>query len=348
MVLDLRRGRPWRISASLDDGGARSTGKLQAGLQLALDGPLGINDMLSAGILRDADGAGAAHGNHGSQFAYALPYGYWTFALSGSRFAYHQRIAGYNQTFVSSGRSRNLEWKGQRLFQRDQAQTNSWQLRLGKRWSQSSIDDTEIALQRRHATFAEIGWLHRHYLGPSQLDLTLSTRWGVGWFNGQADPKGRQAGAPSLRYTLHALDATLVTPFTLAGHAAVHSATLRLQASRSPLYLSEQFSMGGRYTVRGFSGETVLAAERGFYLRNDVSVPLAASAHAAYLGLDVGQVGGPASRQLAGNQLAGAALGLRGIAGSLSYDLFAGMPLRQPPGFPARHAVFGFSLSAQY
>ena len=123
----------------------------------------------------------------------------------------------------------------QRLFQRDQTQKNSWQFRLGKRWSQAYIDDTEIALQRRHATFAEAAWLHRRYLGASQLDLTLATRWGVSWFNGQADARDRPSGAPTLRYTLHTLDAALATPFSLAGHSAIHHATLRLQASRSPL-----------------------------------------------------------------------------------------------------------------
>ena len=348
VVLRMKRGKPWRLVASLDDGGARRTGKLQAGLQLALDGPLGLNDLLSAGLLRDADRAGAAHGTGGGQFAYTVPYGYWSFSLSASRHAYHQRIAGYNQTFLSSGQARNLEWKVQHLFQRDQTQKNSWQLRLGKRWSQAYIDDTEIAVQRRHASFAELGWLHRHYLGPSQLDLTLATRWGVSWFNGQADPPDRPSNAPTLRYTLHTLDAALATPFRLAGHSALHNATLRLQTSRSPLYLSEQFSIGGRYTVRGFDGEAVLAAERGFSLRNDVSLPLAGSAHAVYLGLDAGQVAGPATRQLARKYLAGAALGLRGNLGSLSYDLFAGWPLKKPPGFAGTHPVFGFSLSVQY
>lgn len=348
VVLRMKRGKPWRLVASLDDGGARRTGKLQAGLQLALDGPLGLNDLLSASLLRDADRAGAAHGTGGGQFAYTVPYGYWNFSLSASRHAYHQRIVGYNQTFLSSGQARNLEWKVQHLFQRDQTQKNSWQFRLGKRWSQAYIDDTEIAVQRRHASFAELGWLHRHYLGPSQLDLTLATRWGVSWFNGQADPPDRPSNAPTLRYTLHTLDAALATPFRLAGHSALHNATLRLQTSRSPLYLSEQFSIGGRYTVRGFNGEAVLAAERGFSLRNDVSLPLAGSAHAFYLGVDAGQVAGPATRQLARKYLAGAALGLRGNLGSLSYDLFAGWPLKKPPGFAGTHPVFGFSLSVQY
>ena len=100
--------------------------------------------------------------------------------------------------------------------------------------------------------------------------------------------------------------------------------------------------------MRGFDGETVLAGERGFYLRNEVSLPLAGSAHAIYLGLDAGQVSGPATRQLPGRHLAGAALGLRGSLGSISYDLFAGWPWKKPPGFPDKNPVFGFSLSVQY
>lgn len=348
LILRIKRGKPWRLGGTMDDAGARATGKLQAGLQLALDGPLGLNDLFSASLQSDADRAGAARGAGGSQLAYALPFGYWTFSLSAGRSAYHQRIAGHNQTFLSSGHASNVEWKMQRLFQRDQTQKNSWQFSLGKRWSRAYIDDTEIALQRRDASHAEIAWLHRHYLGSSQLDLALATRWGVGWLKGQADPPGRQPDAPTLRYTLHTLDAALATPFSLAGHAAMHNATLRLQLSRSPLYLSEQMSIGGRYTVRGFDGETVLAGERGFYLRNDFSLPLAASAHAVYLGLDVGRVAGPATRELAGRRLAGAALGLRGRLGSLAYDLFAGWPLSKPPDFPARHPVFGFSLSVDY
>ncbi len=100
--------------------------------------------------------------------------------------------------------------------------------------------------------------------------------------------------------------------------------------------------------MRGFDGETVLAGERGFYLRNELSLPLAASAHTVYLGFDMGRVAGPATRQLAGRHLAGAAIGLRGNLAGLSCDLFAGWPLGKPPDFPAKHPVFGFSLSYVY
>jgi hemolysin activation/secretion protein len=335
VLIHLRRGKQWKVIASADDSGARSTGKRQAGLTVALDNALGLNDLFSAGVTSDGERQGEERGSGGANLSYALPYGYWNFALSASRYRYHQRVAGYNESFLSSGRSRDLELKVQRLFQRDQSQKNSWQFRVGKRWSNAFIDDTEITVQRRNTTFAELAWLHRRYMGDLQLDLTLANRWGVSWFNGQADDEGREPGSPTLRYSLQTLDATLLAPFTLAGQALSYSATLRAQTSHSDLFLADQFSIGSRYTVRGFDGETTLAAERGFYLRNGIDLPLAGSGQSVYVGVDYGQVFGPSVRYQPGDRLAGATLGLRGSYSGLSYDLFAGGRCSSPPVFTA-------------
>ena len=230
----------------------------------------------------------------------------------------------------------------------DQSQKNSLQFRLAKRWSAAYIDDTEIMVQRRNTTVAELAWLHRHYLGAAQLDLTLASRWGVSWLNGQGDEPGREPGAPAFRYSLQTLDATLTTPFSLAGQPLVHSATLRAQTTRSALYVVDQFSIGSRYTVRGFDGETVLAAERGYFLRNDIELPLGSSGQSLYAGLDYGELFGPSVRQLPGSRLAGAAVGVRGSAHGLAYDLFAGWALHKPAGYATRNPVFGFNLSYQF
>jgi hemolysin activation/secretion protein len=348
VVIHVKRGKPWRVIVTADDSGARGTGKLQAGLNVALDNVLGLNDMFVAGASKDGERDDASRGTGGAHLSYALPYGYWNLALSASRYHYHQQVAGYNETFMSSGRSRELELKVQRLFQRDRSQKNSLQFRLARRWSAAYIDDTEITVQRRNTTTAELAWLHRHYLGAAQLDLTLASRWGVGWLNGQGDGPGREPGAPVFHYSLQTLDATFVTPFSLAGQSLVHSATLRAQTTNSALYVMDQFSIGSRTTVRGFDGETMLAAERGFFVRNDIELLLGASGQSVYVGLDYGQLSGTSVRYLPGSRLAGTVVGLRGNARGLSYDLFAGRPLYQPDDFTTRKPVFGFHLAYQF
>ena len=352
VVISVKRSKPWKLTGTLDDSGAKGTGKLQAGLNLAVDNPLGLNDLFNIGITTDADRKAGQRGTTGNNVYYAVPAGYWNFAVSGSTYDYHQAVAQLNQTFISSGKSRNLELKISQLFQRDQSQKNSWQFKVGKRWSHAYVEDTEIAAQDRNTTFAELAWVHTHYFGNAQLDLTLANRWGVSWFNGQTYAKNvlgqEDPSTNNLHYTLQTIDATLSVPFKIASQSLTYVGTFRGQTSRSPLYLTDQFSIGNRYTVRGFDGELTLAGERGFYLRNELNIPIANSGQSAYVGLDVGKVYGPSVQNLLGDKLAGAAIGLRGGLFGLSYDVFSSWALYKPQGFSTAMPAVGFNLSYQY
>jgi hemolysin activation/secretion protein len=348
IVIDVKHKSRWKLVLNFDDTGAKGTGKYQAGLNLAYDNLFGINDLINVGFNTDADRRGGQRGTTGNSVAYSAPYGYWTFGLAASGYRYHQEIAGRNQTFISSGDSKNLDVKIQRLFQRDQTQKNTWQLRVGKRYSLAFIDNVEIGVQLRNTTFLELAWLHRHYFGDAQLDLTLADRRGVNWFNGQGDLPDRESNGPTFRYAVQTADATFVLPFKVAGHALTYVGTARAQTTKSPLYVSEQFSIGNRHTVRGFDGEMTLAAERGFFLRNELAVPLANSGQSVYAGLDVGKVYGPSVQYLSGDKLAGAVLGVRGVLHNLNYEVFAGWALRKPEHFSTSRPAVGFSLIHQY
>jgi len=348
VVITVKRVKPWKVTISLDDSGAKGTGKLQTGMNAALDNALGANDLFNFGVNTDADRKGEQRGTTGGNAYYAIPYGYWTFSVYASSYDYHQQIAGLYQTFVSSGKSRSLEFTTQQLFYRDQYQKHSWQFKVGKRWSHSYVDDTELEVQRRNTTFAELAWVHTRYIGDAQLNLTLANRWGVSWFNGQPDLEPRLPDAPTYRYTLQTLDASLYAPFKLFGQSFNYIGAVRAQATRSALFQSEQFSIGNRYTVRGFDGEQTLAAERGFYVRNELEMPLAQSKQALYVGLDAGRVFGPSAQYLLGDKMVGAAAGVRGGVAGLRYDAFLSWALVKPDGLKTATPAAGFSVSYQY
>jgi hemolysin activation/secretion protein len=348
VVLNVQRNKFWKISASLDNSGAKGTGQLQAGANLSVDNMLGLSDMFNVGINTDADRNNSQHGTNGNNIYYAIPMGYWYASISASDYDYHQKIAGNNQSFVSSGKSQNLDAKINYVFQRDQTQKNSGQFNIDKRWSNAFIDDTEIDVQKRNVTYVEAGWVHKHYFGNAQLDLTLLNRWGVSWFGGQQDAENLPADTPTFQYTLQTIDTTLSLPFNVGSQPLSYITTLRGQTTQSALYLADQFSIGGRYTVRGFDGELTLTAERGFYLRNELDIPIASSAHSAYIGIDVGKVFGPSVQYLVGDKLAGAAVGLRGSYQGVSYDLFSSWPLYRPEQFRTTIPSVGFSLTFQY
>ena len=110
----------------------------------------------------------------------------------------------------------------------------------------------------------------------------------------------------------------------------------------------DRFSIGGRYTVRGFDGESVLMAERGWLIRNDLGWSLGNSGQELYLGLDHGQVGGASADLLGGGRLTGAVIGLRGGYKDLSWDVFTGAPLSKPEGFKTAHNTSGINLTLNF
>jgi len=345
--ISLKHGRPWRLTATLDDSGALATGKLQAGFNFALDNILGLNDLFNIGLNNDADNK-RGHGTRGVNAFYSMPWGNATFSLSGGTSYYQQRIVGRNQTFSSSGQTDNLEFKTSYLFHRNQNSKSNIQFRISKRHSRAFIDDVEIIVQRSNTALAELALQHKHNIGQAQINVTVAYRWGKPWFGGKRDAVNSPAGTPKYRYKLQTIDATLTLPFKLAQQTLSYSATFRAQNSNTSLYAAEWFSIGNRWTVRGFDGENSLGSEKGFYLRNEIDIPIANSAHTLYLGLDFGKVYGANVQNLVGDKLAGAIIGLRGNAfGGLSYDMFAGWPLYQPQSIRSQSPVLGISLSYQ-
>jgi hemolysin activation/secretion protein len=205
-----------------------------------------------------------------------------------------------------------------------------------------------VMQQRRNNTFIEAGMTNRHYFGTAQFNGTLAYRQGLGWL-GAAPETG---SGPTWRFHMASLDANLTVPFSIGKQAFRYTGTVHGQFTNDELNYLDDLTIGSRYTVRGFSGETMLAAEKGFYWRNELQMALGQSGQSVYAGIDYGHLWGPSARYLPGTQLAGAVAGLRGgipaRLGTYSYDVFVGTPIYAPPGFPASRVTLGFQLAAQF
>ena len=342
--ITMKSSNPFRMTFSLDDSGSKSTGKIQASTSLSFDNLFGLNDLFYISFNKDAQQEGNQYGTRGNSYQFSVPYGYWTFTLSGSSYNYHQTIEGANQTFLSSGKSDNTEFRVQRLIHRDQQSKTSLEFGIIKKHSKSFIADTEIDSQRKNVTANEIGISHRQYFGKTVLDLKLDHRQGVPWFNAQPETGG--ANDLTTRYKLWTLDTTISTPMKIGSLEGKYSFTFSGQCTKDLLYTADYFSIGNRYTVRGFDGEQTLLAEKGFYIRNEWSMPVAQGKE-AYVGLDYGQVSGSGTQWLLGKKLAGAALGIRGTEGGIYYDIFTSWPLYKPEGYQTSPFSLGFQLSYQ-
>ena len=351
VVLDIKRGKPWTVVASIDNSGTRATGRLQGNLSVGIDNPLGLDDIFNIGVSQDLELGDKRLGSHGWNGFYSIPWGHWTATLSAYTNTYYQQIAGVNQTFVASGNSKTVDFKLNRVLSRSQNDVFGAQFRLSRRFGQSYIEDTEIPQQRRNDTFVEIGLTDRHYFGGAQFDGMLAYRQGIGAFGAQDDILAAEGG-PSYRYRMAVFDANLQVPFAIAKQPFRYVGIFHGQYTGNTLYYIDDLTIGSRYTVRGFDGETMLAAARGFYWRNELQMPIGQTGQAVYAGLDYGRVWGPQPVALVGTQLAGAVIGVKGSVGTrfgaYAYDLFASTPVYKPSGFPTARVTFGFQLTAQF
>lgn len=244
------------------------------------------------------DLGGGDHGKRGSKghtVHYSLPFGYWLFGFTTSGYDYYQAVAGINQSYVYSGRSQNSEIKASRLVYRSAINKTHLFLRGFFKKSSNFIDDTEIEVQRRRTAGWELGFNQSWYLGQTLLDYQIAYQRGTGAMHALKAPEEAFNEGTS-RMEIITADISVNLPLAIempwGTQTLRYAGNIRAQSNLTPLTPQERFAIGNRYTVRGFDGQLNLSADRGWFLRNDLSALLGSSGQALYVGLDYGAVGG--------------------------------------------------------
>lgn len=345
LVIAWKQRFPLRGNLSVDDSGTKATGKYLGSATLSWDHALTLNDLLYVSLNHDLGGGDSGdRGTMGGVAHYSVPFGYWLLGLTASQSRYHQSVAGSSQTYQYSGESANGNIKLSRLIYRDAVRKTTVSLGGWARSSKNFIDDTEIEIQRRRMAGWEVGVSEREFIGPATLDLTLNYKRGTGALDSLAAPE-EPFGEGTSQPKIISGDVQLTWPFTFASQRFRYQGVVRGQWNDTPLVVQDRFSIGGRFTVRGFDGENTLLAERGWLIRNDLGWMTGQSGPELYLGLDHGEVEGDSSASLLGKRLTGAVLGLRGEYQGVAYDVFVGTPLDKPASFKADGTITGFTLS---
>jgi hemolysin activation/secretion protein len=351
IVVTWKQDFPFRITLNANDGGSKSTGKYQGSVTISGEHLLTLNDLFYYSFGHDlggADKSGSGTMNH--SWHYSLPYGNWLLALNANDYTYRQAVAGINQTYIYQGKNDSKEVKLSRLMYRDAVQKSYLWMRAYLTTMRNYIDDTEIEIQRRRMAGWELGTDYRYYpkaLPGSVLDASLAYRHGTGMWDAMPAPE-EKFGEGTSRPKIWSTEVNFSLPFQAFDQRFLYNADLRGQWNDTPLVPTDRFSIGGRYTVRGFDGETILAAERGWLIRNDLGLALGDSGQQIYIGLDHGEVGGQTAKLLLGRRLTGGVVGFRGAWKGFYYDTFIGKSLEAPKYFPTRSSVAGFNLTFTY
>lgn len=360
LVVDMQASRPLRLGLSMDDGGTKTTGKLQGNATLSWDNPLGLGDL--AYFIQGQDLGDKDTGPRGSRnqvFHYSVPWGYWLLGATFSDNQYRQTVYGPYESYLYSGTSSQKEISLARVLRRDATSKTTASVKGFVRQSNNYIADLEVLVQRRRTAGWEAGLQHLHYFEAGTLTAQMAYRHGTGAFGAEQAPEELTGqGTGRMRLTTGLLHWAM--PLNTSGHPWQYSTQVQWQSAQTRLTPQDRFCLGSRATVRGFDGQQTLCGDRGQLWRQELATGLPLAVHETlpiskgmqvYAALDAGRTTTPG--QDGAYRLSGMAVGLRGAhqvndAYPLQWDVFVGKPLSRPDGFTTAAHTAGFSLRAEF
>lgn len=330
----------WRISAGGDNYGSDSTGREQGFVTVSLDNLLGLNDYLTY-TRRQSYLGEHSKGSRSNSVFFSVPYGRALLSAGWSDSDYKSEyLAPLTATLLSlTGDSETAFVRGDYAFYRDRLTRISFGAALTRKSTNNFVNDIKLNVSSRTITTLDAGFAATSRIGDSFVGGNIGVTRGLKLFNALEDADGLTSHDPQAQFTKLVFGASAMVPFSVAGHSAGFASQISAQLADSALYSSDQISIGGIYSVRGFLDNS-LGGDNGFYARNDLSLyqPLgvlwgAPAMLRPYAALDVGHAQAKGLNAPDGT-FVGAGLGLGFAAGPVSADIFAGRPLEVPQNLP--------------
>ncbi len=345
--------RPWHVGLSADTLGSKATGRYQAGVMASLDNPAGFDDFVTGSYRRAVDTDGGRRGSDAASLGYNIPFGWLLVSAGASRSTFNTTIAlPSGAQASSSGQSRSDYLRGDYVVYRNRDSLYTLSGTLTRKDSKAYFEGQLLQTASRVLAVADVDLSVRTQAGGGLLLLGVGLSQGLSQLGALKDAAERPDGAPKAQFTKQRVSATWLRQFPLAASTLDVSTQFNAQFSSDVLYGSEQFSVGGPYSVRGFQDASI-ANDTGWTWRNELgwTRPLELAGKPAsvrgYLGLDAGEA---RSRHGQGQQgrLVGAAIGVQAKWSGVALDLFAMRPLKRHPDFADARGSVQATLSFTY
>ncbi|EOY8405218.1 ShlB/FhaC/HecB family hemolysin secretion/activation protein [Enterobacter asburiae] len=338
--------KAWRLGSWFDDSGSKYTGRYQGGLALYLDNPTSLNDMFYAAYGGGFKNENGKRNDNTSAF-YSVPWGYWALEFYASQYRTTQTLHSGDFHYRYSSDEKLMTAALNRVVYRSASQKTTLGFKGIKRDSRYDLNDVEVEVQHRDTSSWQLSLEHLAYLPFGQLTARLGYQHAAPWFGEEPDAE-EMVGSADAQARIITLSTDGTFPFKLGKFALSYEPHFKQQTTPDRLTQPDKFTIGNRWTVRGFDGESSLYADKGWYLRNDINLNLPVWGMQPYIGADYGEVSGSENDYWSGAHIAGAVAGVRGVKGHLGYDLFAGVPLAKPDEMHTSPVTLGFSVQWQY
>jgi hemolysin activation/secretion protein len=260
------------FGAGIDNGGNKSTGETNWNVNLNQDNLFALNDNLYLKYSHDTDYDGGNHRNKSFYSALSIPFGYWTASASMSWSNYLTTVDGIYTSFHTNGDTWTQNYSLDRVLYRSARYRTQLGTALQIRDTENWIRDMKSITGSRKSSNINIFWNNTIYHPFGILIVKPSYQRGLDWFGSRRDPSDIYETEPHLQYDMARLYLYSSMKFNV-GIPLIWNLTADGQYSFDSLYGTDQQSLGGEWTVRGFRDSTI-SGDRGFYVRNDFRVPI--------------------------------------------------------------------------
>ncbi|MFM2200116.1 MAG: hypothetical protein RL769_169 [Pseudomonadota bacterium] len=257
---------PARLALSHDNLGNRSTGIFRTAVNGSFDNLLSLNENLNLAINTNINDNQNTRDIKTYSANLYLPLGYYSFSVEGSKSDFFGKDLN-NRNF--SGYSQRYSLILNKLFTDNNEYRISGKIGFTKKETGSYLENVKVRNSQRNLSIFNISVLATYFLDNSST-LFFKPNFLKG-INALGAYRDYSFTSPSLDFTIFKFFMSYqkkTNIFNLNKPIAIVS-EIDTQIANKTLFGSEQFSIGGYTTVRGFR-ERNIAAENGFLNRNKI------------------------------------------------------------------------------
>jgi len=325
--------QPWHFNSTFDNYGSDTTGRNQIGVTASFDNIAGLQDFTSIGLHKSLPINDFYHQATSDNILIALPFGYWTLTGTYTQSDYDTTLTPATPQHLN-GSEDVAALTVDYVVYRNQTDKATLTAALTNDISDTYIDALEVPQSSHTITYATLSGNYSKQINGATATLGAGYSRGLHFLDASTDAPDLPSATPHAEFDKFTVTAGYTKPFTYDQQNLSFSSQFSGQYAPNALYGSQQISLGGIYTVRGFLDEAI-ANDDGYFLRNDLTLlkSYTINGHTIsfrpMVALDVGSAGSvhPGTED---GTLVGAAVGADVSLRAFDLNILAGHPLVRP------------------
>ena len=338
-------------SLGIDNYNTDKLGNFQLTGSIGWDNPLDLNDLLTLNI-NTTDQQDKDNNSIGNSISYGLPIGRAYVELNYFVFNYDQIVDGLNVNYNSEGESEEFRLSAEYKLFHTKKQKGKIHIGLARKRNDNYLAGVFLDTSSSKLTIAQLSYTHNYTAQTWSGYTTLRYHKGLDLFDATS-PTGTEPTFDKFTLELNYNQSLFKGDMPIKYNFSVYG-----QYANEGILPSEYIGIGGPYSVRGFENKSQLSGNKGFYLRNELTLGYTYSKFyfLPYLALDYGWV---EENELSfGGEIAGTAVGLRMYFYDFAVDIFTSKAIKdsneiiyRPNGDEIRKendGFTGFTLSYRF